>query len=166
MLRERKLLINNIFFWYRSLAACLTERPTMSLHFHTSLKRTSSLLEGSPVFDASGKYVIFPNHWFFLSFSSSLFLIAVCPIYSNFSSHSPLLFLFFSSDIFFFLQENSPSSAQMALRCSIQRGVHLDVRTHTHTYSRIYYMYTHLWREEGKGKKKGEKPCVVGSARD
>ena len=129
--RKRKIFS----FWW--VFGGMSRSPAMSLHFHTSLKRTSSLLERSPSFDTSGKYVIYFQ--ITDSLSLSLFL-AVYPIYSNFPSFSFFFWLYIGNAFFF------PHSTQMALFLfsggyAYTQGI--QVYTHTHTFESF-------WREGRK----------------
>lgn len=135
-------------------------RP-MSLHFHTSLKRTSPLLwnvRAASLWCERYKYTsyfqITESLFFFFFF---FLLLCVCPIYSN--SSSP-----FSSS-----SSLSPPSwlykklcgrfvcAQMALRCSIQRGVRI-LYTYTCVHTHTVY-YTPLARKKKVKKKKKKAVC-------
>lgn len=118
----------------------------MSLHFHTSLKRTSSLLERSLSLIRAVN-----TSYFQITDSLSLFLIAgiaVRPIYSNSFPLFSLLTLYKSTRICVV-----PWSADGAPLFHSAGG-----HTHTHTL--------HTFGVKG-GKKKGRrKPCVVDSTRD
>ena len=98
-------------------------------------------LGAQPLFDTSGKYVIFPNHWFSFSLSYCWY---------SCTSH---LFKFFSS----FLPTDSLQVYKNMCGSLVRRwrsAVPFSGGAHTHTHT------THLWRE--RRQEKGTKKAVCG----